>query len=293
MYQKILKYKEYLALHLVVFIWGATGLVGDLLEMPSVTLTAYRMGIAAVFIAAVNLFIPKFKFTIRPKAQAKMLASGVLLAAYFWLFFESIKQSTVSIGLVCLAAIPLFVAMVNPLFSKKRIAGKEILLGLGSVVSLALVFSFELKYVYGIFLGLTSSLTTAIYFILTGMITKEEDPWETTMYQMFGGVFFIAIVYSIFPSLEFTFADMTDPKQLVGMIFLGIFASAMALSVYAWCLRSISTFSATMILNLEPIYGILMALAVYGEKEYMSAGFYGGSVLLMVCIALDSMPKLK
>ena len=46
-----------------------------------------------------------------------------------------------------------------------------------------------------------------------------------------------------------------------------------------------------MVINLEPIYGILLALAIWNEKAFMSANFYLGFVIVIAAIVLNGIYK--
>ncbi|HEY0899418.1 MAG TPA: EamA family transporter, partial [Sphingobacteriaceae bacterium] len=121
--------RSLLILHITVFVWGFTGILGALISIPSVQLVWYR-----VLIAFITLLI-YFKATKMPlqvsrEAFIKLFFTGAIVGAHWILFFQSIKLSTVSVGLVCLSSLTLFTAILEPLMKRTRISGFEILTGL-------------------------------------------------------------------------------------------------------------------------------------------------------------------
>jgi drug/metabolite transporter (DMT)-like permease len=53
-------------------------------------------------------------------------------------------------------------------------------------------------------------------------------------------------------------------------------------------LRSISPFTVNLSYNLEPVYGILLAFAVYQENKYLGPGFYAGFAIIFMTVMLQS-----
>jgi drug/metabolite transporter (DMT)-like permease len=75
-----------------------------------------------------------------------------------------------------------------------------------------------------------------------------------------------------------------------------IAAMAWACSVYAYAvalnlMKKVSVFFISLTLNLEPVYGIVMAVVVFGDSEKMNLNFYMGTFIIL-CAVL-SYPLLK
>jgi drug/metabolite transporter (DMT)-like permease len=56
----------------------------------------------------------------------------------------------------------------------------------------------------------------------------------------------------------------------------------MVLSLKA--LRHLTAFAANLSLNLEPVYGILLAWVIFGENKELSPNFYMGTVVILLSI---------
>ena len=79
------KYKYFLLLHFVIFIWGFTGILGGLISIPAVSLVWYRMLIA---VAGVVLYagITQRSLILSFPQIGKAMAVGLVIALH-WVFF--------------------------------------------------------------------------------------------------------------------------------------------------------------------------------------------------------------
>ena len=79
-------------------------------------------------------------------------------------------------------------------------------------------------------------------------------------------------------------------------IYIGILASvctAYAFIASVYIMKYISPFTVVLTYNLEPVYGIILALIIFRESEHMSANFYYGAVLILVTVLIDALLKNK
>ena len=51
-------------------------------------------------------------------------------------------------------------------------------------------------------------------------------------------------------------------------------------------MKRLSAFFVNLTVNLEPIYGIILALLIFGEQEQMSVGFYIGTGLILLSVLI-------
>jgi drug/metabolite transporter (DMT)-like permease len=54
--------------------------------------------------------------------------------------------------------------------------------------------------------------------------------------------------------------------------------------LYLELLKRMSMFTINVVYNLEPVYGIVLAAAVFGSSEHMSHGFYWGAGLIVLSV---------
>src|ERR1700743_2696887 len=106
--------KNLLILQFTVFIWGFTSILGELISISAVQLVWYRVAIAGVSLFAYFKF-NSTSYRVSRKMMIQLMLTGGLVALHWILFFGAIKQSTVSVTLVCLSSMTLFTAVFEPI----------------------------------------------------------------------------------------------------------------------------------------------------------------------------------
>ncbi|MFA6249303.1 MAG: EamA family transporter [Mucilaginibacter sp.] len=275
--------KNLLILHFTVFIWGFTGILGQLISISAVNLVWYR-----VLIASVSLFLyfkfNKTAFKISRKTLVKLLLTGALVGGHWILFFASIKLSTVPVTLVCLSSITLFTAIFEPLINKKRISKMEIIAGILIISGIILIFKFETQYTKGIIAGLASAVLASLFSIINGRQIKHHEAPVIAFYELSGALLWITIyLFATVGTAGFLIPKAAD----LGYLFLlGTVCTSLAYVAGVSVMRELSAFRVALITNLEPVYGIIMAFLFFGDMNKMSVGFWVGSVIILSTIFL-------
>lgn len=277
-------------LHGIILIWGFTGVLGKLISVSSDMLVGYRMLIAVI---SIGLFVSfsTYNFRIDRKSLIRYLLVGFVIAGHWITFFESIKVSTVSIALSCMATASLFTAFLEPLFFKRKINLIEIVLGAVVVVGLYLIFEFETAYAYGIVLALISAFLAALFTVLNGKLIKKGSAVKISFYEMLGGVIMIALYFLLTQNFEST-DFLLSYSDLFYLILLGVVCTAFAFVVSVYVMKELSPFTVTMSVNMEPLYAILLALVFFGDDELMSPGFYLGATIVFLTVLGNAYIKL-
>ena len=281
--------REYLLLHIVVLIFGFTGVLGRLISIDSAPLVWYRMGIAVVVIA---LYLAWRRVSLRMPRRALLwtLATGLIVAAHWTFFFESIKQSTVSVGLVCLSTGTFFTSLIEPILFRRGVRAYEILLGLATVVGILFVFQFETGYQIGIAYGLLSAFLGAFFTVVNGKLVAAHDSRTLSFYELLSGVAGLSVYLIVMrqANAEHLWLVVSDFAYL---LILAIVCTAFAFIGSIEVMRTLSPFTVVLTINLEPIYGIILALLVFGEAEFMTPGFYAGAAVILLSIWANAIIK--
>ncbi|UZD20920.1 DMT family transporter [Algoriphagus halophytocola] len=277
--------KDYLMLHFIVLIWGFTAILGLLISLPAIELVFYRTLIASVGVA--GLFFWKKKRLLLPvRDMVKVTGVGFVIAVHWILFFWSARVSTASVCLAGMATTSLWTAFVEPIFNRAKIKWYEVGLGLMVIVGLLVIFSFESGYWLGLSMALASSLMAAIFSVLNGKLAHRHNPYQITFYEMAGACLFTLIFMPIYSGF------MTDSGlnlQWVGydwfwLFLLGGVCTVYAFSVSVELMKRLSVFSINLTVNLEPVYGIVLAVLIFGESEKMTPQFYLGTAIILVSV---------
>jgi len=275
----------------MVVILGLTGVFGKLISLSAIHLVWYRMGIALISIA-IFLAFKKQLFSISKKDFLGLLGVGALVTFHWLCFFESIKVSTVSVAVVCLATSSLFSALIEPFFFKKKFLFYEVIMGVVVVLALAFIMGTETKYFWGYFYGIIAALLATLFTLFNAKYINKVGAAKITMIEMLSGVIIISCI--LFYQQDYTvFTTKISITDLTYLIVLGTLCTAM---VFVWLteiMRHITPYSLIMAINLEPIYSIIFALIIFGDNELMSSSFYLGSCVIIGIVFLDGYLKNK
>lgn len=275
--------KNLIILHFTVFVWGFTGILGQLISISAVNLVWYR-----VLIASVSLFL-YFKFNrtafrVSGKTALQLALTGALVGGHWILFFASIKLSTVPVTLVCLSSITLFTAIFEPLINKKPISKMEIIAGVLIIAGIVLIFKFESHYTKGIISGLASAVLASLFSIINSRQVQHHEAPVIAFYELSGAFIWITLYLLLTAGTSaFIIPKLSDIGYLV---LLGTVCTSLAYVAGVSVMKEISAFRVALITNLEPVYGIIMAFLYFGDMNKMTAGFWAGAIIILSTIFL-------
>ncbi len=234
--------------------------------------------------------IKKIDFTLANSTKGLMLLAGLIIALHWLTFFKAIKVSNVSITLACLSTGAFFTSILEPIFYKRKVVWYEVLFGLIVISGLYIIFNVEGNFWLGIILALSSAFLSALFSVINGKFAKEYDAATISFYELSGGVLFLSI-YLLFTS-QFTFDFFQLSIEDLGWLFiLASVCTAYAFIASVAVMKHLSPYTVMLTINLEPIYGILLALLVFDEKEKMNPQFYIGATIILTTVILNGIIK--
>lgn len=278
--------KDYLLLHFIVLIWGVTAILGLLISLPPLELVFYRTLLAAAGVAVVMGY-RKESLRMAPRELLKIAGVGVLISLHWIFFFWSAKVSTASVCLAGMATTSLWTAFVDPIVNKKRVKLYEVALGLLVISGLLVIFQFENGYWLGLSMALGAAFLSALFSVLNGRLTLRHSPYQITFYEM-GAASLVALLFLPIYSYLDGSAIQWSWKGLdwLWLLILGGICTVYAFSVSVELMKRLPVFSINLTINLEPVYGILLAVAIFGEKEKMTDQFYYGTAIILVSVLI-------
>ncbi|KUG09876.1 DMT family transporter [Solirubrum puertoriconensis] len=276
--------KDYLRLHFIVFLWGFTAILGKLISLPPVELVFYRTLIASVGLA-ILLVSRKQEWRVSRGQALRLLGVGAMVAVHWITFFLAARLSSVSVCLAGMATLALWTSILEPLILRKRFEAYEIVLGLVAMVGLYLVSQAEFDQLLGLGVAVFSAGLSALFSVFNAKLTKQHPPLRLTLYEMSGACLSIAL-FLIFrpgfggelPQLDPTLLDWLWLLILAGVCTVYAFSASVELQ------QRLSAFSLNLTVNLEPVYGIALAVLIFGSQEKMSTGFYLGTVIILLSV---------
>ena len=283
------KLKSHLELHLIVFIWGFTAVLGALISIKEATMVWYRMLFAAVFII-IYFIATKKSFLIAKTAVFKLVAVGFLIAIHWILFFKAINISNVSITLAMFSVGAFMAALLEPLFYNRKILWYEVLFGLTIIAGLYIIMQVEIHYLDGIICALFSILFGVIFTLLNGKLIQKHDSNIIALYEFLGG-FVLVSVYLLFENkFDSNFFDLSLRDFLLILVLASV-CSAYAFTASVNVMKKLSPYTVMLTTNLEPVYGIFLAYFIIGGNEKMSVSFYVGSAVILITVILNGVVK--
>ncbi len=286
------KLQNNLHLHFLVFIAGFTAILGELISIEAIPLVWYRMVIAGVLMF-LYIKIRKINSAVSSAAMLRFFMAGIIIALHWITFFASINEANISIALAMFATGAFFTSLIEPIFYKRKIIKYEIVFGLMVAIGVAIILDSEIKYLTGILLGISAAFFSSLFAVINGKFVERYDASIISLYEFIGGVVFISL-YLLFSDNGFS----KDFFKLNSNDWMYISILASICTAYAFIggvhiMKYISPFTVVLTYNLEPVYGIILAIAIFGNSEIMSINFYVGAVLILLTIFMNMMLKVK
>jgi len=283
--------KSYLHLHLIVFIWGFTAILGALISLDALPLVWFRMVFAIGFIA-IYIGFKKRSLKISTKIALQFLFAGFIIALHWFTFFRAIKISNISITLACLSTGAFFTSLLEPILYRKKIVFYEVFFGMLVIVGLYIIFNVEDHYLWGILTALLSAFLSALFAVMNSKFIKAHDATVISFYELSGGVVCFTFLLLMTQSLSANFFVLSA-KDLVYLLILSSVCTAYALIASTSIMKFLTPYTVMLTINLEPIYGIILAVLVFQEKEKMSFEFYFGTFIILLTVILNAFIKSR
>jgi drug/metabolite transporter (DMT)-like permease len=284
--------RAYLELHIAVLLFGATAILGDLIDLSALMLIWWRMLITIGVYFAFTTVVPQIR--LLPRAVVVPLAlNGIVLALHWLTFYGAIKLANASVALVALATTSFFSSIIEPLSNRQRVKWYEVTLGVLMIPGIWLIESdLSASMSLGFWVGLLSALLCSVFSIVNKRYISRSSPLTVSVLNLsFGWLFLTALL----PVLYFFSPDEAffPPHALdwLWLALLSLFCTNLAFWLAMRSLRYLSAFATNLTVNLEPIYGIVLAVVILKENKHLSATFYIGCALIL--LAVLSYPMLK
>lgn len=283
--------RAYLELHIAVILFGFTAILGKWIEISAIAIVWWRVlftWISFLFILNIRRIFKE----IPPKQIVIFLLIGIIVGLHWITFYGSVKLSNASIALICLATTSFFTSFLEPLILKRPFYWHELLLGIIILPGMFLIVNgVELSFRMGIVVGLFSALFASIFSILNKKYIDKARPSDISAIEMFGVWLFISLlapfVINYIPDLHWA------PSKLdfIYLILLALLCTTLAYVLAMRALKYISAFASNLVVNLEPVYGIILAVVLLAEHKDFDYTFYVGASI--ICLSIFSYPFLR
>ncbi|MCB1224394.1 MAG: DMT family transporter [Verrucomicrobiales bacterium] len=280
------RWADYLQLHLVVLAWGLTAVLGRLVTLPAWQLVVYRTFLAALGFGALAWWRGA-PLRIGGREVLKLMGLGAVLGVHWVLFFTSARLANAS---VCLAAMPtvmLWSSLIEPLVDgSRRWRWVELLVGGITVGAVWMMYQVQLDAWRGFTVGLAAALTAAIFSVVNKQVVSRWPGPTLGFYQMLGGTVASLVCLPLLTEKGEPWLRLPTVQDAGWILILAWVCTVAAVWGYMDALRRVSVFTVNVIYNLEPIYGMVLAVGVFGSEEVLRPGFYIGVGIIIVSVML-------
>lgn len=284
--------RSLLQLHVFVFLAGLTAPIGNLIQLNGLVLVFYRMLLTVLVLFPIYLMYQN-KAQVPLKEKARLMLIGVLIAIHWVCFYGSIKLANVSIALVCISSVGIFTAFLEPIFLKTKFIWNDIYIGFLSLIGIFFIFQFDIHFRTGILVGLVSALFASIFTIINKRLTTEHSTQTIQTFEMMGGLGFLTMVILAMNAYQQSSFILPTSQDWFWLIILALVCTVLANHLMLNALKKISAFTMNVTLNLEPVYGIMIAILLFQEQKQMGKGFYIGIVLIAISVLLQMIRVLR
>ena len=283
--------RAYLELHIAVLLFGFTAILGNLIQLSAVVLVWWRVLLASLFFLLFTKAAAKIRLIPR-RFFWQFVGIGCLVTLHWLTFYGSIKLANASVALICLATTSFQSAILEPLITRQRIKWFEVAVGIIIVPAMAFIASdLPSNMTAGLICGMVSSVLVVIFSILNKRIIDEADPLSISLLEMGSASVFLTLFLPIYFHFDKTATLMPSPSDWIYLLVLAIFCTNIGYLLATRSLKHLSAFATNLTVNLEPIYGIVLAVLILKENKVLPPSFYVGSATIL--LAVLSYPFLK
>jgi drug/metabolite transporter (DMT)-like permease len=280
---KRLKYQ--VTLHLIIFIWGFTAILGKLIEADAFILVWYRVLIAAVSLWLLLFLLKRNRKIDNPKDSWRTIGVGAIVALHWLTFFLSIKYSTASLTIICLATTTIHVAWLEPLVMKRAFLWSELTLGVLIIGGIYLIANQGTQegLVIGMSLGLLSALLAALFSVFNQKLVQTVSPSKITLYEMFSAAALMTFFLIFTERFSFDRLNISLSDTLL-LLFLGVVCTSIAFLITIEIQKLLGAFTVTLSINMEPIYTLGLAALILNEHQELNYTFYIGASVIVFAV---------
>jgi drug/metabolite transporter (DMT)-like permease len=278
----------YIKIHIAVLLFGFTAILGDLIQLPAVMIVWWRVLLTSFSLLFFIQFGKKLR-EISGKQIRTYAIIGMLIGLHWICFYGSVKLSNASVCLICMSTTSLFTSLIEPIMIRTKFNKIELMLSAMIIPGMLLVVNnIDLRYMAGVWVGLAAAILAAIFSTLNKANIKGADPYTISFIELSSAWGMISII------LLFLWVSGNQPSAfLPGSIYDWIFLIIMALLcttlahvLTLQALKYLSAFASNLVINLEPVYGILLAIVILKEHKELNIMFYLGASIIVLSVLI-------
>ncbi len=280
----------YLQLHTAVFLFGFTGVLGEIISLDATMLVWHRMWMTAIMMFVYVWFIKKWK-VLGAVETLKIAGVSLAIVIHWILFYASIKLASVSVAMICLSSITLFTALLEPIILKKPFSTIELLFSILVIIGVYFMADDQKHQIVGILVGLASAFFSALFTVLNKQLVDKYDSRLLSLYELSAGFLLLTLLLPVTSFFIPVTSYLPTSNDWVYLFLLSFFCTVVAFNLSLSSLRFLSPFTVNLAINLEPVYGIALAFVLLKEYRELGSGFYIGAFFILSAVLAEILWK--
>jgi drug/metabolite transporter (DMT)-like permease len=266
--------------------WGFIAVLAASVELGAEALAFWRLALAALTLGLAAAAARRTDL-LSPRARlGPLVLLGVVQGAHWVLFFEAVDRGSVALAVLTFYAAPLVIALVAPLVLPEQLSAVVLVacaVGAVGIVAIALdaggADGSASRWAFAA--GLGSAVTYAALVILSKrLLAAATPPLTVAFWDCLVGTLAVAPVLLLADRIVPSGADEWAVALTLGIVFTGL-----STLVYATLLRRVTAQAAGVLTFLEPVSGVLLALALLDQRPG-TATLVGGVLVLAAGVAV-------
>lgn len=281
--------KHYFLLHIIVFIWGFSPVLGRFISADAFQLVWFRI-LITVGVMFLYLKFTKQDMKISSKHFWQLSGIGVIIMIHWLMFYGAIKESNISVTMVAFSTGTLFSSIIEPILYKRSVRFYEVIIGLIIMGAIALIFSIETHYWLGILLGIGAAFTSSLFGVFNGIMAHKLRPGVISFYELSAALISLTLFLALNGNFKAGFFVL-DNSSIIGLLLLSLVCTVFPFIASVDLSKYISPYTIVLTVNLETVYGIIWAILFYNENKEVKPTFYIGVLIILLAIFLNSYLK--
>lgn len=281
--------KHFLLLHFIVFIWGFSPVLGRFITADAWQLVWFRI-VITVPAMVVYLKFTKQSFAISSLQAWKLCGIGLVIAIHWLCFYGAIKVSNISVTMVAFSTGTLFSSIIEPVLFKRAVRAYEVVIGLVIMAGIALIFSIETEYWFGIVLGIAAAFTSSLFGVFNGIMARELRSGIISFYELSAALLGLTLFLMAGGGLNAAFFSLGQ-NSIIGLVLLSLVCTVFPFITSVSLSKHISPYTISLTVNLETVYGIIWAILFFHENKEVKPTFYVGVMVILLAIFFNSYLK--
>lgn len=240
--------------------------------------------------AGLVLLLPFYLKTLAPPtshSRLLLLSAGITLCMHWYAFFETINVAGVTVALLTFACFPLFVIFFQAIQQLRQINIRDLLSAGLIIIGIYIMVpnAADPQQLTGWLWGFGSALLFAILTLQNQALVKTYNAIQISLFQ--NGIACLALSLTM---VSLTELSNLSVAQWVWLALCGIICTAVAHTLLIRCFNTLPAVQISFIVNLEPVYGLALAIILLKESMTISA-LMGGTIVIGAIIINTMTPR--